>query len=123
MDTTEIAAVFVQTNEIGENRVVAYSRGADGTLSELGSYSTGGAGDGVAHLTSQGSVALTGDRQHLLVTNAGSGDVSLFDVSSGTPTLVQTIATGPAPKSVAEHAGLVYVLNTGGPTIVGFRVA
>jgi len=37
--------------------------------------------------------------------------------------LVQTIATGSAPKSIAEHAGLVYVLNTGGPSIVGFRIA
>src|SRR5580765_4812457 len=119
MNTTDrSAAVYVQTNETGENRVVAFGRTDDGTLNELGSYPTGGAGDGVAHLTSQGSVVLTGDRRHLLVTNASSGDVSLFDVSSGTPALVQTIATGPAPKSIAEHDGLVYALNTGGPTVV-----
>ena len=124
MNTTDrSAAVYVQTNETGENRVVAFGRTDDGTLNELGSYPTGGAGDGVAHLTSQGSVVLTGDRRHLLVTNASSGDVSLFDVSSGTPALVQTIATGPAPKSIAEHAGLVYVLNTGGPSLAGFRIA
>jgi 6-phosphogluconolactonase (cycloisomerase 2 family) len=123
MDTTDTAAVFVQTNETGVNRVVAYSRADDGTLSELGSYPTGGSGDGRVHLTSQGSVVLTGDRRHLLVTNAGSGEISLFDIASGSPTLVQTIATGPAPKSVAEHAGLVYVLSTGGPTVVGFRIA
>jgi 6-phosphogluconolactonase len=124
MTTTDTpAAVYVQTNERGENRVVAYSRAADGTLTELGSYPTGGAGDGVAHLTSQGSVALSGDRRHLLVANAGSGDVSLFDVSAGTPALAQTVATGPAPKSIAEHDGLVYALNTGGPTIAGFRIA
>src|SRR4051794_5923096 len=124
MNTTDTpAAVYVQTNETGENRVVAYSRAADGTLTELGSYPTGGAGDGVAHLTSQGSLALTGDRRHLLVANASSGDVSLFDVSSGTPAHVQTVATGPAPKSIAEHGGLVYALNTGDPTIVGFRIA
>jgi len=124
MNSTDIpAAVYAQTNETGENHVVAYSRADDGTLSELGSYSTGGVGDGVAHLTSQGSVALARDGRHLLVTNAGSGDVSVFDVSSGAPALVQTIATGPAPKSIAEHAGLVYVLNTGGPSITGFRSA
>jgi 6-phosphogluconolactonase len=117
------AAVYLQTNEPGENRIVAYSRAADGTLGELGTYTTGGAGDGVAHLTSQGSVVLTGDRRHLLVTNAGSGDVSLFAVASDEPSLIQTIATGTAPKSVAEHRGLVYVLNTGGPEIVGFRMA
>jgi 6-phosphogluconolactonase (cycloisomerase 2 family) len=114
--------VYVQTNEKGENRVVAFGRADDGTLSELGSYPTGGAGDGVPHLTSQGSLALSSDGRHLLVANAGSGDVSLFDVSSGTPSLVQTVATGSAPKSVAEHAGLVYVLNTGDPGIAGFRL-
>src|SRR6185436_6894399 len=99
----EPGAVYVQTNETRENRIVAYGRAGDGRLSELGSYPTGGAGDGVAHLTSQGSLVLTGDRRQLIVANAGSGDVSLFDVSSGSPSRVQTIATGPAPKSVAEH--------------------
>jgi 6-phosphogluconolactonase (cycloisomerase 2 family) len=124
MDTTSMpASVFVQTNETDENRVVTYSRTDDGTLSELGSYSTGGTGDGIAHLTSQGSVVLTGDKRHLLVTNASSDDVSLFDVSSAEPKLVQTVPTGPAPKSIAVHAGLVYVLNTGGPTIAAFRIA
>ena len=124
MNTSKLpAAVYVQTNETGDNRLVAFSRAEDGTLSELGSYSTGGAGDGVAHLTSQGSVVLTSDRRHLLITNGGSGDLSVFDVSSRTPALVQTIPTGPAPKSVAEHAGLVYVLNTGEPSIAGFRFA
>ena len=115
--------VYLQTNELNENRVIAFGRADDGALSGLGSYATGGTGDGVAHLTSQGSLALTGDGRHLLVTNAGSGDVSLFDVASGEPSLVQTIATGAAPKSVAEHDGLVYVLNTGDPSIAGFRLA
>jgi 6-phosphogluconolactonase (cycloisomerase 2 family) len=120
--TTQHAAVFVQTNATGENRIVAYRRNDDGTLSEFGSYPTGGAGDGVAHLTSQGSVVLSGDGEHLLVTNAGSGDVSVFDVSSSEPKLTQTLPSGPAPKSIAEHAGLVYVLNTGDPSIVSFRI-
>ena len=124
MNTTHSqAAVYVQTNEPDENRVVAFGRAADGTLNLLGSYPTGGAGDGGAHLTSQGSVSITRDGAHLLVTNAGSGDVSVFDTSSATPSLVQTVATGPAPKSVAEHAGRVYVLNTGAPSIAGFRLA
>ena len=45
--------VFVQTNE-ASNQVVAYRRGADGALTEAGSYNTGGAGDGHPHLTSRG---------------------------------------------------------------------
>ena len=116
------AAVYVQTNEAESNRVLALRREADGSLSELGVYPTGGAGDGRPHLTSQGSVVLTGDGSHLLVTNAGSDDVSLFAVAADGLSLVETATTGPAPKSVAEHRGLVYVLNTGVPSLSGFRL-
>ena len=70
-------AVYVQTNE-ADNRVIAFRRSADGTLEELGAYATGGTGSGVPHLQSQGSVVLSGDGQHLLAANAGSGDVSVF---------------------------------------------
>jgi 6-phosphogluconolactonase len=116
-------AVYVQTNEAAENRLVAFARAIDGSLSSLGSFPTGGAGDGVAHLTSQGSVVIAGDGEHVLVTNAGSGDISLFSASDAGLTLVDTVPTGEAPKSVAEHDGLVYVLNTGVPSLAGFRIA
>jgi 6-phosphogluconolactonase (cycloisomerase 2 family) len=111
--------VYVQTNE-PENRVIAFRREADGSLAQLGAFAAGGAGHGVPHLTSQGSVVLAGDGRHLLVTNAASGDVSVFATSADGLELVQTIATGDAPKSVAEHGGLVYVLNTGDPSLAGF---
>jgi 6-phosphogluconolactonase len=116
-------AVYVQTNESGANRLVAFARGRDGSLEPLGSFPTGGAGDGVAHLTSQGSVVITGGGAHVLVTNAGSGDVSLFAASEAGLELVHTVPTGAAPKSVAEHDGLVYVLNTGAASLAGFRLA
>lgn len=122
MHTTNHPAVFVQTNEADGNRVIAFRRGESGALSELGAYATGGAGDGQPHLTSQGSVVLTGDGSHLLVTNAGSGDLSVFAVGEDGLSLVDTVATGPSPKSVAEHGGIVYVLNTGRPSLVGFRL-
>jgi 6-phosphogluconolactonase (cycloisomerase 2 family) len=35
---------------------------------------------------------------------------------------VETVTSGPAPKSVAEHGGLVYVLATGEPGLAGFRL-
>ncbi|MGH3083330.1 MAG: lactonase family protein [Gaiellaceae bacterium] len=117
------ADVYVQTNEPDANRVLAFRRGADGTLADPGAYPTGGAGDGVPHLTSQGSVTLTRDGRHLLVTNAGSDDVSVFAIAEDGLELVQTVlAGGAAPKSVTEHGGLVYVLNTGGPSLTGFRL-
>ena len=121
-DRSSVAAVYVQTNEPDSNRVVAFRRATDGTLEEPVAYPAGGAGDGVPHLTSQGSVILTGDGRHLLVANAGSGDVTVFAVSEQGLELVQTVATGPAPKSIAEYHGLVYVLNTGAPSLVGFRL-
>jgi 6-phosphogluconolactonase len=122
MQDSKHPGVYVQTNEADENRVIAFRRDESGSLSELGAYATGGAGDGVPHLTSQGSVVLTGDGRHLLVTNAGSGDLSVFAVGSDGLSLVETVATGAAPKSVAEHDGIVYVLNTGRPSLVGLRL-
>src|SRR5919109_868246 len=117
------AALYVQTNEADANRVLAFRRAADGTLTDAQSHPTGGAGDGVAHLTSQGSVVLTRDGRHVLVTNAGSDELSLFAVTDGVLELVQTISTGgKAPKSAAEHDGLVYVLNTVEPSLAGFRL-
>lgn len=113
--------VYVQTNE-QENRVLAFRREADGTLAAAGEHPTGGVGSGIPHLTSQGSVVLTGDGRHLLVTNAASGDVSVFAVGRDGVELVQTAPTGAAPKSVAEHDALVYVLNTGEPSLTGFRL-
>lgn len=116
-------AVFVQTNEAAANRVLAFRRAADGQLSGVDSQPTGGRGDGVPHLTSQGSVVLTGDGRHLLITNAGSDDLSLFAVDDDGLSLVATVATGgAAPKSVAERDGLVYVLNAEAPSLAGFRL-
>ena len=76
-------AVFVQTDNLAGNQVVAYHRGHDGSLTQAGTYSTGGlggmlAGSVVDHLASQGS--LTYDRRHgvLFAVNAGSNTVSVF---------------------------------------------
>jgi 6-phosphogluconolactonase (cycloisomerase 2 family) len=115
-------AVYVQTNE-PENRVVAFRRGTDGALERIGDVATGGAGDAVPHLTSQGSVVSAADGRQLLVTNAASDDVTLFAVGAdGTPERIQTITVGSAPKSIAEHEGLVYVLGTGKPALTGLRL-
>ena len=115
-------AVYVQTNE-PENHVVALARAADGALTRLGAYATGGAGDATPHLTSQGSVVLTADGRHLLVTNVASHDVSVFKVVESGLEPVQTVSSGgAAPKSVAERDGLVFVLNTGKPGVTGFRL-
>ncbi len=119
---TASGAVYVQTNA-APNEVVAFSRAADGSLARISSVATGGDGDGSPHLTSQGSVALTRDGQHLLVTNAASDDLSVFSVAAdGSIELRDRVHTGAAPKSVAEREGLVVVLNTGEPGLASFRL-
>jgi 6-phosphogluconolactonase len=121
MDTMMDGAVFVQTNA-AHNEVVAFARAADGSLAHAGSFATGGAGDDSAHLPSQGSVTLTRDRRHLLVTNVASNDVSVFQVNGAMLELTKTTPVGAAPRSVAEHDGLVFVLATGDAMIRGFRL-
>src|SRR5262249_35687622 len=107
----DAGAVYVQSNERGSNRLITFDRDEAGGLGSPAGLPTGGSGDGVAHLTSQGSVMLTSDGRHVLVANAGSGDVSAFAVDADGPHIMQTIPTGGAPKSIAERDGLVYVLN------------
>jgi 6-phosphogluconolactonase len=119
----DAGAVYVQSNERGDNRLMSFARDAAGGLTSPVTVPTGGSGDGVGHLTSQGSVMLTSDGQHVLVANAGSGDVSLLAVDEDGMHLTQTVATGGAPKSVTEHDGLVYVLNTDPPSLTGLRLS
>ena len=121
-DASKPGAVFVQTNE-PTNAVIAFRRDADGGLEKVGAHETGGAGSGEPHLPSQGSVTLTGDGRHLLVTNAASGDVTVFAVGDDAALeVVGRTPAGPSPRSVAEHDGLVFVLATGKPAIVGLRL-
>ena len=115
-------AVYVQTNAT-PNEVIAFRRAADGSLDRISSVATGGEGEGSPHLTSQGSVALTRVGRHLLVTNAASDDLSVFSVASdGSIELRERVHTGATPRSVAEHDGLVVVLNTGQPGLASFRL-
>jgi 6-phosphogluconolactonase (cycloisomerase 2 family) len=122
-ESTVQPAVYVQTNDQHANEVIAFRRAEDGALARLGSYATGGTGDGHPHLPSQGSLVVTHDGRHLLVCNAGSASISLLAIAAGGLTLVaSTPSGGGAPKSLAEHDGLVYVLNTSGPSLAGFRI-
>ncbi|SNS93483.1 Lactonase, 7-bladed beta-propeller [Asanoa hainanensis] len=115
-------AVYVQSNERDGNQVVVFRTSPNGALSDPGPIAVGGGGDGVPHLASQGCTTLTGDGRALLVTNAGSDDVSLVAVDGAAPRAMGTTSCGSAPKSATEHDGLVYVLNTGDPSVCGMRL-
>ena len=103
--------------------MIAFRRAADGSLERIGAVATGGDGDGMPHLTSQGSVVRTREGRHLLVTNAASDDLSVFAIGAdGSLELPHRMPTGAAPKSVAEHDGSVVVLHTGMPGVAAFRL-
>jgi 6-phosphogluconolactonase len=115
-------AVYLQTNDVKKNEVVAFRREADGKLGPLGSYATGGCGTGKPHLASQSSIVVGSDR--LLVVNAGSDDVSLFGIEAERLSLLDRAPSGGSrPTSVALHNARVYVLNAGGePNVTGFTI-
>ncbi len=117
-------AVFVMTNGASGNAVIAYKRNADGSLQEGRTFLTGGRGSGgtTDPLASQGSLTLTGDGSFLLAVNAGSGTVSVFRVHGANLTLTDRVPCGGSePVAVAEHSGLVYVVNAGGSSeVAGF---
>src|SRR5207248_1571052 len=112
MDTLD-GAVFVQTNDAGANSVLVFARDGEGRLSPHGSFATGGRGNGTPHLPSQGSVVTADGR--LFVANAGSDDVSVFEIGADALTILGVTPSGGAsPRSIAAHADLVYVLNGAG---------
>jgi len=124
------AVVFVQTNEPSGNRIVVFDRGSNGTLTEAGSYPTGGNG-GIAapgtesdHLASQGSLAYDARHSLLIAVNAGSDTVTTFKVRGDRLKNRRTVSSGGQfPASVAVSSRLVYVLNSGGEGIVkGFWI-
>jgi 6-phosphogluconolactonase (cycloisomerase 2 family) len=121
-------AVFVQTDDPAGNTVVAYDRNPDGTLTQAGTYRTGGlggvlAGSVVDHLASQGSLALDESRHTLYAVNAGSDTVTVFAVHGDTLTRRAVVASGGTfPVSIAVNHHLVYVLNArDGGSVQGFR--
>jgi 6-phosphogluconolactonase (cycloisomerase 2 family) len=107
-------AVFTQTNEADDNRVLAFARHADGTLDAPVAYSTNGKGSGDS-LGSQGALVLTEDHRFLLVANAGSNDISVFRVDDAKLALATRVdSQGLRPISVSERDGVVVVLDAGG---------
>jgi 6-phosphogluconolactonase len=122
----EAGAVFVMTNAADKNEVIAYQRAANGTLTYSAAYNTGGRGSGGVNdpLESQGSLTLSQDHSILFAVNAGSGNVSVFNVHNAVLTLLNKVPSGGSqPVAVAENAGLVYVLNSGGAgSVVGFHL-
>jgi 6-phosphogluconolactonase len=114
-------AVYTLSNEASGNAVIQFARDADGELTWVASYPTGGLGSGTS-LGSQGAVVLSRDGRWLLAVDAGSDEVSIFAVTRHGLRLADRIASGgDLPISVTISRRLVYVLNAGGDgNISGF---
>jgi 6-phosphogluconolactonase len=119
----DVGVAFTMTNAPGGNAVLAFDRAPDGALSSAGTYATGGAGTG-AGLGSQGAVTLSDDGRYLLAVNAGSNEVTAFEVMGDRLERLNTVSSsGLMPISVTVYHDLVYVLNAGGSGgIAGFRL-
>jgi 6-phosphogluconolactonase len=117
-------AVFIMSNSAERNEVIAFTREADGTLHESGKFPTEGRGSGGNNdpLESQGALTLSQDHSLLFAVNAGSGEISVFDVHGSHLELSDKVQSeGSEPNAIAQHGNLVYVLNTGGSSnVAGF---
>lgn len=120
LTASQRAAVFTLGNEI-DNAVIAYRRAADGTLTLAGSTRTGGAGSG-GGLGSQGALAFSDGRRWLFAVNAGSNQISSFEVFGSALVLADVVDSGgERPISLTVRGNRVYVLNAGGAgNITGF---
>jgi 6-phosphogluconolactonase (cycloisomerase 2 family) len=120
-------AVFVQTDNLAGNSIVAYHRAPDGTLTQARVYPTGGlggqlSGSVVDHTASQGALAYDAANRLLYAVNAGSNTITAFAVRHDHLTRLQTVSSGGTfPVSITVHGGLLYVLNArGGGSIQGY---
>ena len=107
-------AVYVATNAAAGNSVLFFSRSASGALTPAGSFATGGSGTG-GGLGNQSGLILSRDGEWLFVVNAGSNEVSVFEVRPDGLKLTDKVASGgKMPVSVTFDRDVLYVLNAGG---------
>jgi hypothetical protein len=119
------ATVFVETNnpDVGNNAVLAFERGADGALHEIGSFLTHGTGQFnipkvVGPDDSSQEVVATPDGRFLYAVNQGSGTVAAFRIrADGGLTFLGTFDTGGVqPDSIGIVGDKLYVSDRGDST-------
>jgi 6-phosphogluconolactonase len=117
---TDNGSVFVMSNAADDNKILVYSRAANGLLTSAGRFSTGGKGTG-GGLGSQNALMRYGN--FLFACNAGSNDFTVFKIRGTYLTRLLTMpSNGTRPISITAYRDLVYVLNAGGTgNISGYR--
>jgi 6-phosphogluconolactonase len=117
-------AVYAMTNA-DDNEIVVYHRAANGMLTMVGNLTTGGSGattePGDA-LGASNPLILSPNHRWLFAVNAGSDEISVFEIDQDGLTLSDVVPSGgDFPVSLTVHHNLLYVLNSGGDgNITGF---
>lgn len=116
-------AVYTLSNSVAGNTLLAFNRAANGRLTPAGAFATGGVGTG-GGLGSQNAVVLYGDGTRLFCVDAGSNEISVFDIVNGLPVQRERRPSmGTLPTSLAVREDVLYVLNAGDEgSLVGFRI-
>jgi len=115
-----LGGVYTATNGLDGNEIAAFGRNADGTLSFINNFATGGlgstefdGGEGLDPLISADSVIATDDNRFLLTVNAGSDTITSFGINPDfSLSRLSTIGSGGVgPNSLAYNNGKVFVTN------------
>src|SRR5579872_6492002 len=136
-----IATVYTESNdpESDHNAVLAFSRSADGTLTQIGTFGTHGTGQVnlpkvVGPDDSSQEVVATPDGKFLYAVNQGSNTIAAFRIRrDGGLDFIDTFDSGGVqPDSIGIANGKLYVNNKGdatatdpgtvAPTITGFTI-
>ena len=100
--------------------MLAFSRDADGSLTPVDTYPTGGAG---GTLGSGHAIVVSRDGHDVVAVNAGSDSITAFEARHDGLHLIATVPSGGVrPTSVTIDKDVVYVLNAGSLSIAGFQI-
>ena len=136
-----VTTVYTESNNpaAGQNAVLAFHQNPNGSLTEIGSFKTGGTGQGnpqevIGPDDSSQEVVATPDGRFLFAVNQGSNSISSFRINpDGSLDLIGTFDSGGVqPDSIGIAADKLYVSNRGdsavghpgtvAPNITGFRI-
>jgi 6-phosphogluconolactonase (cycloisomerase 2 family) len=109
------AGVYVMTNTPISNSIREFIRSADGSLTFVDDFTTGGNGDGTDLEGTAGSLVFQANTNRFYAVNAGSNTISAMVLGTdGEITVLSTVTSnGVRPVSIAAYNDLVYVLNYG----------
>lgn len=117
-----VGALYTMNNAAGGNDILIYDRLADGSLRSAGNAPSGGRGTG-GGLGNQSALVLSPDHHWLFAVNAGSNQVTSFEVRENGLRRADVVPSGGTrPVSLTAFGNYLYVLNAGSDNIAGFLV-